>query len=517
MAERSTGRTEPAEAPAARRTWSRRGWSVRARVLAALVALSGLALAAAGVTAYGIERARLDDRLDDTLERTVEELRAIAAGDVDPSTGEPFTSAEQVLRVSLQRVVPARYEGAFSIGTRADGSWGVLQFAEVSGIQPHTDAAFVSELEGAELAERATITRTVTPTADYRYAVAPVRVGDAPPAALVVAFDRGSEQAALAATYRQYAAMAAVALAGIALVGWLVVGRVVRPIRLVRRTAQEISESDLSARIPVVGNDDLADLTVTVNDMLDRLETSFADQRQLLDDVGHELRTPLTVVRGHLELMDPADPEDAAQTRALAMDELDRMYGLVDDLVTLARAERPDFVRRREVDVAVLVDEVLAKARPLGERRWRLDALPEGTAELDPQRLTQALLQLASNAVRFSDDGSTVGLGGAWSGDGALELWVRDEGIGIAEEEQAHVFQRFARGSTARARGDGSGLGLAIVASIAHAHGGSVTLDSAPGRGTTVTLRIPDAGLPDPDADAPHDAADPPARQQEAP
>src|SRR5699024_1575767 len=111
-----------------------------------------------------------------------------------------------------------------------------------------------------------------------------------------------------------------------------------------RTTAARISDTDLTTRIPVAGNDDISVLATTFNNMLDRLAEAFASQRRLLDDAGHELRTPLTIIRGHLELMDPADAADAAETQELALHELDRMHRLADDLVLLAKSEAPDFI-----------------------------------------------------------------------------------------------------------------------------------------------------------------------------
>ena len=461
----------------------RRRLSLRARVLSSLVGLPALALPVAGATAYGIERDRLDRSLEDSLRRTVTEVEVLAAAEVDPVTGAPFISAEQLLYAALQRYVPAAHEAAFSV---AGGS--VVQYAELNRIRPDTDPELLAALQGAENGDAVVIDRLVTARADYRYVVVPVEVVGAPPAALVVAFERNAEHAALLGTFRVYALVALAALAGIALAGWLVVDKIVEPIRLLRATTDEVTSSDLSARVPVNGTDDLADLTLTINAMLARLEGAFTTQRQLLDDVGHELRTPLTVVRGHLELMDPSDPADTAATRALTLDELDRMEHLVTDLMTIARAERPDFVTPTSVDVALLLDDVLAKARSLGDRRWRLDSLAEGSVDLDPRRITQALLQLAANAVRYSEPGTTVGLGSAWS-TGGLRLWVRDEGVGIDPEEQKLVFERFVKGRAATS--DSSGLGLAIVDSIARAHGGSVSIISSPGAGTKVEILIP--------------------------
>ena len=166
------------------------------------------------------------------------------------------------------------------------------------------------------------------------------------------------------------------------------------------------------------------------------------------------------------------------------------MHRLVDDLVTLAKAERPDFVRTTPVDVGRLTDDVLDKARTLGPRRWTVDARAEAWVQLDPQRITQALLQLAANAVKFSAEGTTIAFGSSVA-NGRVRLWVRDEGHGVSPKDAKRIFERFARGTAERGV-EGSGLGLPIVAAIAEAHSGTVVLDSRPGRGATFTLDLPE-------------------------
>lgn len=272
-----------------------------------------------------------------------------------------------------------------------------------------------------------------------------------------------------------------------------------QPIRLLNETAQRINETDLSGRIPVTGNDDVSELAGTVNAMLDRLEVAFAKQREILDDAGHELRTPITIVRGHLELMEPGNAHDAAETRVVALDELDRMQRLVDDLVLLAKAERPDFIRPTTVELDRLIDEVIDKARPLGDRDWQVDARARATVELDVQRVTQAWLQLIAKAVKFTEPGTTVAVGSRM-GHGQVRLWVRDGGPGVAPEDRERIFERFAR--TEQGRGiDGSGLGLAIVRAIAEAHGGRVWVDSTVGTGSTFVIELPVVGRVLDDAD----------------
>jgi two-component system OmpR family sensor kinase len=207
-----------------------------------------------------------------------------------------------------------------------------------------------------------------------------------------------------------------------------------------------------------------------------------------VDDAGHELRTPITIVRGHLELLED-DPDERRETVALLMDELDRMARIVNDLLTLAKWEQPDFLATADVDLGVLVDDVLAKASALGDREWKLDARAEGTIVADRQRLTQALMQLAQNAVQHTRDGDEVGLG-AFVSDQEARLWVRDTGPGIPFEEQQRVFDRFYRADESR-RSEGAGLGLSIVQAIARAHGGRLDLSSVPGSGATFAIVLP--------------------------
>lgn len=492
----------------------RAGLTVRTRMLAAFLGLSALALLLAGGAAWFLQRGQIDARIDESLTRSANELETLAASGVNPVTGEPFTSAEDVVVASIQLTVPAHNEGI--LGLR-EGRTPLVSQQDVR-LRLEDDPELVAALAPLVAGDDVVLRSPRTATADYRALVAPVQAiggAGAAPAALVLAYDRSAEHAEFAQVFRTYAVVALGALVLIGVVGWVVAGRLLQPIRTLSRTAQRIGDTDLSARIPVTGNDDLSDLSRTVNGMLDRLEGSFESQRRLIDDVGHELRTPLTVVRGHLELMDPRDAADASETRDLALDELDRMNRLVDDLVTLATAGRPDFVRPGDTDLGRLLDDVHDKVRTLGDRRWLVDARADVTVRADGQRLTQALLQLAANAVKFSASGSVVALGSAVSDDGTrVRVWVRDEGVGIPPEQQERIFERFAQATTPGAtHPEGAGLGLAIVAAIAEGHGGRVLVASTPGVGSTFTLDLPRvpvaAASPDPveGSSGVHDAA----------
>jgi signal transduction histidine kinase len=175
------------------------------------------------------------------------------------------------------------------------------------------------------------------------------------------------------------------------------------------------------------------------------------------------------------------------------LDELDRMARLVDDLTLLAKAERPDFVRPAPVDLGRLTDDLTERLPALGRRRWVVDARAADVVAADGQRLTQAMLQLATNAVRATADDAEIGIGTRVDTVRAETLlWVRDTGVGVAPAERRRIFERFARGATSEQH-EGSGLGLSIVTAIAEAHGGSVRLDSTVGAGATFTLALPHA------------------------
>lgn len=458
--------------------------------MAAVLAVAALGMVLAGLTSHLIQQQRIDARIDAALVREVAEFRALAETGLDPRTGEPFTTVEALFFVALERNVPDRNEGMLAM---IDGEVALVPSPGVASVRLEEDAEFVDLLRSVPPDAQVQVATADTDLGRLHYVAVPVQVAGEPEAGLyAVAYVRGLEQADLIASAQTYALVSVVALLVVGVVGWIVAGRLLRPVRLLRETAQRISDTDLSGRIPVTGNDDVSELASTVNAMLDRLEAAFRVQRDVLDDAGHELRTPITIVRGHLELMDSRDPAEVAETRSLALDELDRMRRLVDDLVLLAKAKRPDFVQPAEVELDRLTDEVFDKARPLGDRAWHVDARARASVELDTQRITQAWLELISNAVKFTEPGQQVAVGSRIDA-GVVELWVRDGGPGIPPGDLEQIFERFRRAEPGP-RAEGSGLGLAIVKAIAEAHGGRVRVDSAPGRGSTFVMELPVVG-----------------------
>ncbi|HWR86291.1 MAG TPA: HAMP domain-containing sensor histidine kinase [Rhodoglobus sp.] len=455
-------------------------FSVRARILAVLLVVTALGMSLAGGTAYLVQRDRILRHIDDRLLSRVDSARAIIR---DGGLGA-FGSAEDALRSVIAHVVPDRNESSLGI---VDGRPTYLPGVVVD-FALEDDPAFVQRVVTEVGDGEVRLGTAVGEVGTLRYLAAPIvlRPG-ADPVIYVVAIRVDAELGELGEAFTTYALVSAASLFAIGGVGWLVAGRLLGPLRRLREAAAGITASDRTARIPVSGNDDLSELTRTVNDMLDRLDEAMTTQHQLLDDVRHELKTPITIVRGHLELLDPRNPSDVTATRALAIDELDRMVGLVDDIAALAehRTTAPAF---RDVDVAALTAEVLAKAGGLSGHDWRAGPVAAAVVHGDPDRITQAWLQLADNAAKYSPSGSPVTIGSTVAG-GAVQLWVEDAGPGIPAEVQDRIFERFGRIDQGRGV-SGSGLGLAIVTAIAQAHGGSVDLVSS-ASGSRFSLVLP--------------------------
>jgi len=449
--------------------------SARARILGWMLLLVALALAASVLATRAVLDAGTAARSGAELSHEVTKFRQYAR-----TSGAPDVA--RLLTGYLRQVQPERDETYFSI---VDG-----RAAHRPSARPPArldrNAALVRRLAAAR---RPTTGGTDSAAGAARYAVVPVRVAGDPHRGALVVVEFGRFAAAQnAATVRTLAVVGTGALLVAGAVGWIIAGRVLAPVRLLRHTAAQITGTELTRRIAVRGNDDLAELARTFNTMLDRLEHGFATQRRFLDDAGHELRTPITVIRGHLELMGE-DRAERRETLALVFGELDRMQRIVSDLLLLATAEKPDFLSLGAVELADLTVDAIARSRALGDRRWTVDELAERTVTADGQRLTQAVLQLTANAVAHTGPGDTVAVGSAVR-DGRVLLWVRDTGRGLPDGPTERLFDRFSRG-TGRADGTGAGLGLAIVRSIATAHGGTARAAHAPTGGAVVTLDLP--------------------------
>jgi signal transduction histidine kinase len=305
-------------------------------------------------------------------------------------------------------------------------------------------------------------------------------------------------------TLRAYSFGALVGLFFISLVvGWLVSGRMLRPIGQITRAVNQIQASDLSRRINLGGPDDeLRRLADTFDGMLGRVDEAFESQRQFIHEASHELRNPLAVIRTNIEvtLADPdANAEDLRHTAEVVERASERMSRLVDDLLIYARKGTLS-MEQAPVDVASLIDDTADEfAAPAEAAGLRLDReAPKGLwVEGDRLALRQALANLLANAVRLTPAGGGIraraGRQGPW-----VWMAVEDDGPGIEPADYERVFQRFWRGDPQESRAQGrSGLGLTIVRQIAEAHGGEVKLASEPGKGAAFALWLPARSEPD--------------------
>jgi two-component system, OmpR family, sensor kinase len=469
--------------------------SVRAKVVAVVVAVTAIGLLAAGLLTHAIQSQQIMDNISEDFDQEYAELRTLAVNGVDPETGEAFHGAGRLMSVAMERNVPGTNEIFVSY---LDGkhqlsnppAWGrvvaehpAVQDA-VASLTPESERTFQREIDTPELGR-------------VWFVVVPVTVAERQEVgAYVMASAIDQSLGPETAVMRTYAIVCSVALVLLGLFAWLVVSRLLRPLRQLSATATQVTETDLNQRVAVATDDDLGELAGAFNTMLDRLSTAIETQRQFLDDAGHELRTPLTVLRGHLEVLDPDDPADVRETRDLLLDETSRMGQIVEELVLLAKAERSDFVTLVPLDLGRLMDDVHDKARALGARRWVVDARADVEVPADPNRLTQAVLQLADNAVKFTGPDDEVGIGTkVFDGPSGprVRLWVRDTGPGVPPEEANRIFDRFARGSTTGGA-PGSGLGLAIVRAIAQGHGGDVAVERSDGGGARFVMTWPADG-----------------------
>jgi len=288
-------------------------------------------------------------------------------------------------------------------------------------------------------------------------------------------------------------------LFGIALAlgaGTLVFVRLARPLRALQQAARRIAVGDFRARIPAPEEGELGEVARAFNRMADALARAEQQRRQMLADIAHELRTPLGILQGHLEaLMDGVLPLDLEQI-AQIHDEVRHLARLVEDLRLLTMAEAGQLRLDREpVDLRRLIEETAdGIALQASEKGIRLEVRLPGElppVPADPVRIRQVLMNLLTNAVRYTHAGGEIIVEARDLGH-AVQVSVRDTGVGIAPEDLPHIFDRFYRAGKSRTRSDGgSGLGLAIVKHLVEAHGGRVGVESAPGQGAHFFFTLP--------------------------
>jgi two-component system OmpR family sensor kinase len=470
--------------------------SLRARLVAAILLLLAIASAVVAVVTTVTLHGFLIDQLD-------EDLRAASGAHAraESSTPPPPPPAGH------DRAGP-RLPDSLTAVVHDGGVVSARVLAREGGVEP------VPGSEYAHLAGLAADGRPhsadLGPLGDYRLVAEPGPAGQV----LVTGLPERPVQDTVTRLVTTELVVAALTLLGAGLAAALVVRREMRPLERVAATAARVSalpldrgEVSLAERVPDAdASTEVGQVGAALNRMLDHVgsalearQDSEMQLRQFVADASHELRTPLAAIRGYAELSRRGElSAETEYSLARISSQAERMTGLVEDLLLLARLDAGRPLERGEVDLTRLVVDAVSDAHAAGpEHRWQL-ALPERpvTVPGDGSRLAQVLANLLANARTHTPPGTavTVALG---TGPDGTRLSVLDAGPGIAPVLLPHIFERFARGSTSRSRMNGStGLGLAIVDAVVAAHGGSVHVTSEPGR-TEFTVHLPAVGRSD--------------------
>jgi two-component system heavy metal sensor histidine kinase CusS len=462
---------------------ARARWSLAARLTAWYAGSAFLLILAATGFLYWALASNLDREDDEFLEEKVHLLRTLLA---DPHRGAALRHEVGLDNAGLR--APPMYVRVLA----ADGT----KLLETPGMSAELPPAVFPPPAGEEPGHGTEI-RSAT---GKHFRIVAARGADEPsaPRVLQVAFDRTYEMDLLADYRRHLWVVLGAALVACALTGYAIAWHGLRPLGRITRTAGHIRSSTLHERLDLGGLPaELADLAVTFNDMLDRLEESFQRLARFSADIAHELRTPLNNLRGEAEvaLGRARSPEEYQQVLGSCLEESLRLTHLIDSLLFLARSESPRAgVNAEPVNVGRELAAVCEFYEPAAhEAGVALTVTAPGdlVADLDRTLFQRAVGNLVANALAHTPPGGTVTLSAAAEGD-AVRVEVTDTGTGIPPEHLPHVFDRFYRADQVRSGSSGRvGLGLAIVKSIAALHRGGAAITSEVGRGTRVRLVLP--------------------------
>jgi heavy metal sensor kinase len=453
---------------------------IRARLTIAFVAMMATVLAAAGVFLYVQFRDTLDAQIDNALHVQAADVGALVARGHSKAlevSGNPLTAG-------------CRAGGCVAQVYDADGRL-LASTPQAGATRLLTDAETANAVRRSQQFER-----NVTPLGTVRVLVGPARAPDGATLVVAVADSLALHNSQLARLRTLLLIAGPLALLLASAGGYELARAALRPIDRMRLRAEQITERQLSERLPVPeAADEIGALGRTLNAMLDRLEAAIARERRVVSDASHELRTPLTTLRAEVDLalMGDRDKSDLRAALESASEEGRRMSRLADDLLVLARADQgrlplnPQTLLARE-----LFEDAAGRARAGAEVRGRSIAVaepPDGcTVRADPDRAAQALDNLITNALLYGEGTVTLS---AQSNGNQVELHVTDEGQGFPEELLPRAFERFGRGQHARADEPGSGLGLALVEAVAVAHGGHAQVRNLPSGGADVSITLP--------------------------
>ncbi|MGE5748217.1 MAG: sensor histidine kinase, partial [Solirubrobacterales bacterium] len=456
---------------------------IRLRLVLAISAVSMAAVAASFFALHETTAANLRSRIDRELNEQYAEFqqRVLRTGQVHDPASLGATSARFV---AGQRYHPeARIYLITPAGLPPVTNQARIVNEELTEIRSGRAESGEAGRGGIVSAGDGLTTISTDETGKLRVLSEPIVAGGTRVGTFRVADPLTSVDQALASLRNRFIAVGLGALLlSVAIAIWLA-NLITRPLRRMAVVASEVDSGDLSHRIDYSGEDEVGVLAESFNHMMDRLEEGFRRQREFVSDASHELRSPLTVLRGRIEqLADRADDREAVTAEAdELMREVRRMERLIDDMLTLAKAERGGLVQRRRVPIDDFVEDLRRDLPLLGPRHYSVEASVHGDLQADPDRLAQVLRNLVTNAVRHTSPDGHIEISIS-SGNGAAVFAVSDDGTGIEPDQLGRVFDRFHRTDEGRSRAEGgSGLGLAIARAIVEAHGGSIAAESPPG------------------------------------
>src|SRR3954454_12736124 len=404
------------------------------------------------------------------------------------------------LNPTLDPGISAYLEAARDYLIVADTAGQLLALSDVTrALSAPALESLTAPLDTLPLSRHSGVINVGPPVGGMQYLVTPIDNAGPAIGGLLVATPTRQASFGPSDLLRSMLLIAPVILVGAILVGNWLAGTSMRPVQGIMDEVDAISDGrSLHRRLAVpLSGDEMARLALTVNGMLSRLEQSFSSLHRFTADASHELKTPLMVLRAGVEraLVHPGIPGDIMQSLDETLAQINQMTEMVENLLTLARADEGRApLAVEECDLRELVVDVAETAGILGEEAGvtAVHSMPEYPVRLavDRHRIREMLLNMVTNAIKYTPRGGTVSLHLEES-DEAVIFTVRDTGIGIAAGDLPHIFERFWRADPARSRtGDrpGIGLGLAITKWIVEAHGGSITVQSRPGRGTLFTV-----------------------------
>jgi two-component system, OmpR family, sensor kinase len=477
--------------------------SLRARLLLGVVALAAVGLIAADLVTYAKLRSFLIQRTDTSLNAAHQAVEAALLQPRGDHSDEPGPGHGPPGIDVLAAAVPGDYVQLRLLNGTIVSSKLVRQFSDSHLPPPPVLPAKIS-IPAAAAADGDRIRYLTVPAKGEgtRYRVRASIEPQARNYILIIATSLSDVDSTLHQLFWIELLVTALVLAAIAALGLWVVRLSLRPLDAIGATAAAIAGGDLTRRIErAEQKTEVGRLGLALNAMLAQIEAAFkareASERKLrrfVADASHELRTPLAAVRAYAELFArgaASRPDDLARSMSGITREAERMSLLVDDLLLLARLDEGRPLAQENVELADVVSEAVDAAQVVEPNRPITAELEPATVIGDRERLRQIIDNLLANVRAHAGSETPVRIN-LRRIDGKAEISVADFGPGLTEEQASHVFERFYRADTSRARASGGvGLGLAIVAAVAEAHGGTVSARSMPGEGATFSIELP--------------------------